>query len=291
MMMLRDHDISIHALREEGDNLPDHSLTPSPYFYPRPPRGGRQADPLWRPPHKEFLSTPSARRATLYSFIRDGYAVFLSTPSARRATQSGFPRRHSWKNFYPRPPRGGRLRYYGLPTERVAFLSTPSARRATICLTIRLHHRHISIHALREEGDKLTLYGDPRTKNFYPRPPRGGRPCTVLSEMVTPYFYPRPPRGGRLNLDSRAVIAGKISIHALREEGDYATTDCRLKEWHFYPRPPRGGRHLVIGLDLVDALISIHALREEGDKERDNMSEKEKIFLSTPSARRATAAG
>ena len=34
----------------------------------------------------------------------------------------------------------------------------------------------ISIHALREEGDKaallLVIYG----KNFYPRPPRGGRP-------------------------------------------------------------------------------------------------------------------
>ena len=33
--------ISIHALREEGDEQPIWSITTHPYFYPRPPRGGR----------------------------------------------------------------------------------------------------------------------------------------------------------------------------------------------------------------------------------------------------------
>ena len=33
------------------------------------------------------------------------------------------------------------------------FLSTPSARRATIVLTGIRHHKFISIHALRKEGD------------------------------------------------------------------------------------------------------------------------------------------
>ena len=33
----------------------------------------------------------------------------------------------------------------------------------------------ISIHALREEGDKMRFNPDSPTKNFYPRPPRGGR--------------------------------------------------------------------------------------------------------------------
>ena len=36
-------------------------------------------------------------------------------------------------------------------------------------------------------------------QNFYPRPPRGGRPCAVLAR----------------------VCPARISIHALREEGDY----------------------------------------------------------------------
>ena len=33
--------ISIHALREEGDRTPAPSSGRHPYFYPRPPRGGR----------------------------------------------------------------------------------------------------------------------------------------------------------------------------------------------------------------------------------------------------------
>ena len=79
--------ISIHALREEGDQHPPFYACPSNYFYPRPPRGGRlfscacctlcTSDFYPRPPrggrHREariceltaqFLSTPSARRAT-----------------------------------------------------------------------------------------------------------------------------------------------------------------------------------------------------------------------------------
>ena len=34
-----------------------------------------------------------------------------------------------------------------------------------------------------------------------------------------------------------------ISIHALREEGDFAFEDCTFEANDFYPRPPRGGRH------------------------------------------------
>ena len=57
--------------------------------------------------------------------------------------------------------------------------------------------------------------------NFYPRPPRGGRPCLLLfGSRTLMNFYPRPPRGGRLTgLDGIARTID-ISIHALREEGD-----------------------------------------------------------------------
>ena len=34
--------ISIHALREEGDNVPEGAAFCFDDFYPRPPRGGRQ---------------------------------------------------------------------------------------------------------------------------------------------------------------------------------------------------------------------------------------------------------
>ena len=62
--------ISIHALREEGDGCSTTTTPSQTYFYPRPPRGGRPA----------FRSSNS-RPMTL----------FLSTPSARRATQSRRP--------------------------------------------------------------------------------------------------------------------------------------------------------------------------------------------------------
>ena len=125
-------EISIHALREEGDTLTVSARIPSTYFYPRPPRGGRREKTGEFIEDKEFLSTPSARRATVTQairgqwptyfyprpprggrhqpdFIADFYFIFLSTPSARRATSHPPWCRCSAVYFYPRPPRGGRL--------------------------------------------------------------------------------------------------------------------------------------------------------------------------------------
>ena len=59
-----------------------------------------------------------------------------------------------------------------------AFLSTPSARRATGLLIRGGRITAISIHALREEGDVWKSLKKRDSKNFYPRPPRGGRPWT-----------------------------------------------------------------------------------------------------------------
>ena len=78
------------------------------------------------------------------------------------------------------------------------FLSTPSARRATgdvdrveATIDISIHALReegddllavdtskykISIHALREEGDRASSWAITTPSNFYPRPPRGGRP-------------------------------------------------------------------------------------------------------------------
>ena len=57
----------------------------------------------------------------------------------------------------------------------VKFLSTPSARRATGARQIIQEVIHISIHALREEGDAVSVVPVHRARDFYPRPPRGGR--------------------------------------------------------------------------------------------------------------------
>ncbi len=191
------------------------------------------------------------------------------------------------------------------------FLSTPSARRATICLRRLCKPDDISIHALREEGDhQAGSYGISAT-NFYPRPPRGGRPAYLATAFFIPrYFYPRPPRGGRLERRAVGGSAVGISIHALREEGDRAARTAWVVQKDFYPRPPRGGRQLSQCLDPSAEWISIHALREEGDCACSRLPGLPRhfyprpprggrpvpslhlnsfpVFLSTPSARRAT---
>ena len=235
-----------------------------------------------------FLSTPSARRATTNKAFNKAVLEFLSTPSARRATKgvcvvdalleiSIHALREEGDDgqqlvqvvrvdFYPRPPRGGRQDHPGLFSRGV----------------------DISIHALREEGDPVLRVRLPLGRHFYPRPPRGGRPRTTKQPLQPSNFYPRPPRGGRLRTQTDRQRRRRISIHALREEGDSCGRVTRWMLLNFYPRPPRGGRQLRITAEESCLIISIHALREEGDPifilEETAMSK----FLSTPSARRAT---
>ena len=59
-----------------------------------------------------------------------------------------------------------------------------------------------------------------------------------------------------------------ISIHALREEGDFGVGREDAGCPDFYPRPPRGGRHVAEALFPEGLKISIHALREEGDPKK-----------------------
>ena len=171
-------------------------------------------------------------------------------------------------DFNPRPPRGGRQ----------GFLSSSQSYR----------------------------------DDFNPRPPRGGRPHERSLQMATKtqfqstpsarratsicarpglcsaYFNPRPPRGGRRLFKTGERLLHKISIHALREEGDDRLRDdavvavrfqstpsarratlvasgVNFAMMYFNPRPPRGGRLDRAGGAAGHHEISIHALREEGD--------------------------
>ena len=80
-------------------------------------------------------------------------------------------------------------------------------------------------------------------------------------------FYPRPLRGGR---------------HAPTGTPDRLPDD-------FYPRPLRGGRRQPPRIRGSRSRISIHALCEEGDPVVECRHTRGAKFLSTPSARRATA--
>ena len=238
--------ISIHALREEGDFFWTTRPISSQYFYPRPPRGGRLRILNNFNNVELFLSTPSARRATLCR--SPSTALLLISIHALRE-EGDFRAASSTtlkSNFYPRPPRGGRRdeSHAGMVWDE--FLSTPSARRATSRRVAASDCKGISIHALREEGDQSSARRHHKQTDFYPRPPRGGRPA--VGQVLAAQWA--------------------ISIHALREEGDAVKFDFSGFLGHFYPRPPRGGRPCGLAATRVGVYISIHALREEGDQER-----------------------
>ena len=169
--------------------------------------------------------------------------------------------------FYPRPPRGG---------------------RPVRCCRPACSHHH-----------------------FYPRPPRGGRQTAVSTAVKGLIFLSTPSarratsptttrdsqhwaflstpsarRTTKKAINKRSNV--KISIHALREEGDaqghqasgsqiifLSTPSARRATVRqavrrsggsdFYPRPPRGGRRCRRADRWRGHSISIHALREEGD--------------------------
>ena len=123
----------------------------------------------------EFLSTPSARRATVWLAAADRHcaisihalreegdmvlaaavcSVSISIHALREEGDTK-PRFHPPADpyFYPRPPRGGR--------PAMAYMVTTASP--------------ISIHALREEGDGAAARELRAVCHFYPRPPRGGR--------------------------------------------------------------------------------------------------------------------
>ena len=238
--------ISIHALREEGDlRIRALSVSREIDFYPRPPRGGRHGFNTTILHNESFLSTPSARRAT----------------SRRTSSRSAFG------YFYPRPPRGGRRstsrRMQGHRKISIHALREEGDEGLE---ADRFVVEDISIHALREEGDRRQSSTLPSRRNFYPRPPRGGRPRNrAFPSNRHCNFYPRPPRGGRRSgLFIEQIRLVFLSTPSARRATRFLRHYAR-NDGNFYPRPPRGGRQLWE--------ISVVTWA---------------IFLSTPSARRAT---
>ena len=195
--------ISIHALREEGDNQGIAC--------------GLVA--------VQFLSTPSARRAThvqgtgkkrlpisIHALREEGdFRLFATSASETyfypRPPRGGrpqvvFPLSNCLIDFYPRPPRGGRRTDNGVTIRYGKFLSTPSARRATRVGRYRRRKRAISIHALREEGDLSPLARLMQHWYFYPRPPRGGRRLCITSNMRTNTRFLSTPSARRATYNS-----------------------------------------------------------------------------------------
>ena len=214
--------ISIHALRGEGDNQISKTMNASTTnFYPRPPWGGRLTD-LFTAAHVEiFLSTPSVGRATRKSRSCTG----IDSISIHALRGEGDKEPGSLygpvEYFYPRPPWGGRHPRTEIIIQELN-ISIHALRGEGDQVVDNLQKSFdISIHALRGEGDvncqvkchHLTQFlstpsvgratvdragGADEQHHFYPRPPWGGRlrgQSRGSSDRIN--FYPRPPWGGR----------------------------------------------------------------------------------------------
>ena len=155
------------------------------------------------------------------------------------------PENKTVRDFYPRPPRGGRPGWASCLSPRFHFYPRPprGGRRG---LARQGHHR----------------------RDFYPRPPRGGRlPGPNLIWQSPPYFYPRPPRGGRRHSD----MFGPVPILFLSTSSARRTT----RSGRLFPPPGAISIHVLReeddGIGLLGhspRIISIHVLREEDDRRR-----------------------
>ena len=203
---------------------------------------------------------------------------------------SRFYRPAPYRNFYPRPPGGGR-HLLALPLPSTSeFLSTPSGWRATALFEQRkVLVLGISIHALRVEGDHPDFQRVSEDPDFYPRPPGGGRQI-VLDFFSGSFVFLSTPSGWRATAGAGGHHHERnaISIHALRVEGD-------LYFFQFLNNPVISIHALrVEGDGAVFILypggfyISIHALRVEGDMRCTWLRSLAVRFLSTPSGWRAT---
>ena len=208
--------ISIHALREEGDvgflHL-DH-------------RFGK------------FLSTPSARRATDI-FLVVGLAEVISIHALREegdeckrpVAQLDGISIHALREE-------GDWAAMAMSSSAAKFLSTPSARRATPAAPPEssISSRFLSTPSARRATCVLANICA-GCSNFYPRPPRGGRRAPQSWCYVEELFLSTP--SARRATPSLILPQQEptISIHALREEGDAVAPNRRLPSSSFLSTP------------------------------------------------------
>ena len=147
----------------------------------------------------------------------------------------------------------------------------------------------ISIHALREEGDMPILRACLVRCLFLSTPSARRATGRFRLRRFLAEFLSTPSARRATQPRTPYAYERAISIHALCEEGDSGCCTSSSSPTDFYPRPLRGGRLAVSGRAGRPRSISIHALCEEGDRRTRRGAAMTGIFLSTPSARRATA--
>ena len=191
--------------------------------------------------------------------------------------------------FQSTPPVWGATSGFTVSFMRLGFQSTPPVWGATRPAPQAEDGPKISIHAPRVGGD-LMVPSAAMARTFQSTPPVWGAtlPAAGYPPPRSANFNPRPPCGGRLGHPGDPAGGQGISIHAPRVGGDVLCPLCLTGDeiisihaprvggdrhaerpddhlQHFNPRPPCGGRHMLIGSTGTVVFISIHAPRVGGD--------------------------
>ena len=262
-----DSSISIHALLAESDNSAYGALDGASISIHALLAESDSTTIITICTVSKFLSTLSLRRATAPAGAGAGSArdFYPRSPCGERL-HDGRVNLFGFQHFYPRSPCGERQSKKSKTEKRKRFLSTLSLRRAT--------------------APRIT----PTTsrRNFYPRSPCGERPVAKRTTDI------RPPFLSTLSL-RRATHFIKddvsynifLSTLSLRRATGAGHTSQHLAIY-FYPRSPCGERHAADISESREASISIHALLAESDEPTAGRDNKNNVFLSTLSLRRAT---
>ena len=146
--------ISIHALRVEGDSAAGHPCQKTGNFYPRPPGGGRRT---------ATVSRIRGQSISIHALRVEGDGEARQTIAGTVPISIHALRVEgdvAWRN-------SAEFITISIHALRVEGDWTRSSYRRAA---------RISIHALRVEGDVFFSPPVVLRDNFYPRPPGGGRP-------------------------------------------------------------------------------------------------------------------
>ena len=182
------------------------------YFYPRSPRGERQ-DRCRRHRVRQTISIHAPREGSDLPKTTKPLASNISIHAPREGSDAkGLSLHCNSNNFYPRSPRGERLRQLPLSIGAHAYFYPRSPRGERLDeQVLDALDRKISIHAPREGSD---------SRKF-------AAPLEITISI-------HAPREGSDLVDVPAILAKDISIHAPREGSD----------------PARGGRAVKIAIFL-----------------------------------------
>ena len=158
-----------------------------------------------------FLSTPSARRATFRGSTLGIPAQNFYPRPPRGGRRARLPEPSGAQDFYPRPPRGGRLAEYAFAKHLPEISIHALREEGDVHPDPQDHLQQISIHALREEGDRPRLAALPPHRDFYPRPPRGGRPAKKSTELAPVEFLSTPSaRRATAKTETKSLFSNKL---------------------------------------------------------------------------------